>query len=182
MATTPETNTETGHTEAHGGGVFPPFDASTFGPQLLSLAIVFGLLYLLMSKIALPRVEKILETRRSKHEGDLAEAARLKTESEAALATFEKTLADARASSQKIAGETRDALNVELGGERKKFDTEIAGKLSEADQRIAADRAKAMTNVAAIATDTAEAIIATIVKEKPARSDIEAAVNQSVKA
>ena len=182
MSTTPETNTEVGHSEAHGSGVFPPFDASTFGPQLLSLAIVFGLLYLLMSKIALPRVEKILETRRSKHEGDLAEAARLKTESEAALATFEKTLADARASSQKIAGETRDALNVELGGDRKKFDTEIAAKLSEADQRIAADRTKAMTNVAGIAADTAEAIIATIVKDKPARSDIEAAVQQSVKA
>lgn len=182
MSATPETNTAVGHGDGHKGGVFPPFDSSTFGPQLLALAIVFGVLYLLMSKIALPRVEKILETRRAKHEGDLSEAARLKTESEAAFANFEKTLADARSSSQKIAGETRDALSAELGSERKKFDTEIAAKLSEADQRIAADRAKAMTNVASIATDTAEAIISTIVKDKPARSDIEAAVQQSVKA
>jgi F-type H+-transporting ATPase subunit b len=182
MATTPETNTEVGHIEAHGSGVFPPFDASTFGPQLLSLAIIFGLLYLLMSKLALPRVEQILETRRAKHEGDLAEAGRLKTESEAALATFEKTLADARASSQKIAGETRDALNVELGAERKKFDTEISAKLSEADQRIAIDRTKAMTNVASIAVDTAEEIISRIINQKPARSDVESAVQQSVKA
>lgn len=182
MATTAETNTETGQTEAHGGGVFPPFDASTFGPQLLSLAIVFGVLYLLMSKIALPRVETILETRRTKHDGDLAEAARLKTESEAALVTFEKTLADARASSQKIAAETREALNVELGANRKTFDTEISAKLSEADQRIAIDRTKAMTNVAAIAADTAEAIIGRILDQKPARSEIEAAVQHSVKA
>jgi F-type H+-transporting ATPase subunit b len=182
MSATPETNTEVGHSDAHKSGAFPPFDSSTFGPQLISLALVFGVLYLLMSKLALPRVEKILETRRAKHEGDLAEAARLRTESEAALATFEKTLADARSSSQKIAVETRDALNVELGGDRKKFDTEIAAKLSEADQRIAADRTKAMTNVAAIATDTAEAIIAQIMNQKPARADVEAAVQQSVKA
>lgn len=182
MSATPETNTAVGHGDGHKGGVFPPFDSSTFGPQLLSLAIVFGLLYLLMSKIALPRVEKILETRRAKHEGDLAEAARLNTEAAAALATFEKTLSDARASSQKIAGETRDALSAELGSERKKFDTEIAAKLSEADHRIAADRTRAMTNVAGIATDTAEAIIGRILDQKPARSDIEAAVQQSVKA
>lgn len=182
MSTTPETNTEVGQGEAHGGGVFPPFDPSTFGPQLLSLAIVFGLLYLLMSKIALPRVEKILETRRAKHEGDLAEAARLKADSEAALATFEKTMSDARASSVKIAAETRDALNAELGADRKKFDAEVAVKLSEADKRIAEDRTKAMTNVAAIAVDTAEAIIGQIIDQKPARSDIEAAVRQSVKA
>lgn len=182
MSATPETNTEVGQNDAHKSDVFPPFDSSTFGPQLISLALVFGVLYLLMSKLALPRVEKILETRRAKHEGDLAEAARLRTESEAALATFEKTLADARASSQKIAGETRDALNVELGADRKKFDTEIAAKLTEADQRIGADRTKAMTNVAAIATDTAEVIIAKIIDQKPARADVEAAVQQSVKA
>ncbi len=181
MATTPETNTEVGHSDTHKSDVFPPFDSSTFGPQLISLVLVFGALYLLMSKIALPRVEMILETRRAKHEGDLAEAARLKGESEQGFSSFEKTMSDARVSSQKIAAETRDALAAELGADRKKFDAEIASKLSEADQRIAADRARAMTNVAAIATDTAEVIIDRILNQKPVRADVEQAVNQSVK-
>ena len=49
------THSETG---AHGGeaagGVFPPFDSSTFASQLLWLAITFGLFYLLMSKVIVP--------------------------------------------------------------------------------------------------------------------------------
>src|SRR5260370_39056584 len=46
----------------HGGGV-PPFNAHTFAFQLLWLALIFLALYLLMSRVALPRVGSILEAR-----------------------------------------------------------------------------------------------------------------------
>jgi FAD/FMN-containing dehydrogenase len=62
MASTEQTNTEVGHEGGHASGVFPPFDPSTFGSQLLWLAIIFGALYVLMSRIGLPRVEGILAT------------------------------------------------------------------------------------------------------------------------
>ncbi len=70
-------------TEAHGGNgghsdVFPPFDPASFGSQLLWLALSFAALYILMSKIALPRIGEILEVRRDRIEGDLAEAERLR--------------------------------------------------------------------------------------------------------
>ena len=59
-ATTEAPAAETGHTtegtEAHGGGAFPPLDTSTFPSQLFWLVVFFGLLYLLMSKVALPRL------------------------------------------------------------------------------------------------------------------------------
>ena len=64
---------ETAHAE--GGGTFPPFDASTFAGQIFWLVITFGFLYYLMSKIALPRVSEILETREIKIDGDLKSAA-----------------------------------------------------------------------------------------------------------
>src|SRR5579859_287483 len=86
------------HTEADGGhgGAFPPFDTSTFPSQLVWLAITFVALYLIVSRIALPRVGAVIDKRQSKIEGDLGEAQRLKDESEAALKAYESELASAR--------------------------------------------------------------------------------------
>ena len=104
-AATP-TNTSTEHVPAgeHGGG-FPPFQKDTFASQLVWLAITFVLLYLLISRIAVPRIGGIFEERSKRIQGDLAAAQRLKAESEAALASYEKALADARGNAQTIAGD-----------------------------------------------------------------------------
>ena len=59
--------------EAHGAG-FPPFDVHTFPSQLIWLAIAFAALYLLMSRIALPRIANILEERHDRIADDLEEA------------------------------------------------------------------------------------------------------------
>src|SRR5262245_6738091 len=89
----------------HSGG-FPPFEKDTFPSQLLWFALTFVALYLLMSRIALPRIGSIIEERRKRIEGDLAEAQRFKGESDAAIAAHEKALADARARAQMLANET----------------------------------------------------------------------------
>ena len=104
-----ELHTETGvaHGEEHGSGVFPPFDASTFPSQLLWLAITFGIFYLVMSKVIVPRIGSILETRHDRIAQDLDEASRLKAEADNAISTYEKELADARAKGNVIATEAR---------------------------------------------------------------------------
>src|SRR6476660_5321475 len=87
------------HTEANGGqhgGGFPPFDTSTFASQLVSLVIAFVALYLIVSRIALPRVGSVIDARQNAIEGDLAEAQKLKEASSAALKAYESELAAAR--------------------------------------------------------------------------------------
>src|SRR5512133_1723053 len=78
------------------GRAFPPFDAQTFASQLFWFALAFIALYLLMSRVALPRIGSILEARRQRVDGDLAEAQRLKDQSDAAIAAHEKPLAPPR--------------------------------------------------------------------------------------
>ena len=92
MATTTET---TATTEAEGGhgSAFPPLDASTFPSQLLWLAIAFGLLYILMSRVALPRVAAVLEARRGRISGDLARAKALRDETQAVIAAYQSFIA-----------------------------------------------------------------------------------------
>ena len=87
----------TTHTQVpEGHGVFPPFDTSTFPSQLLWLSVIFVLLYVLMARVALPRIASIVQQRRKHIDDDLSEAQRFKEQSEAAIAAHEKALADAR--------------------------------------------------------------------------------------
>src|ERR1700675_1552731 len=109
------------HSEADGGqgGAFPPFDSSTFASQLVSLLIAFVALYLIVSRIALPRVGSVLDARQNAIEGDLAEAQKLKDASDGALKAYESELAAARSRAQAIGAETREKLNAASEAERK---------------------------------------------------------------
>src|SRR5579872_2436141 len=91
------------HTAAEGGArPFPPFETSTFASQLVSLAVAFVALYLIVSRIALPRVRGVIDVRQNTIEGDLAEAQKLKEQSDSAIKAYESELAAARARAQAI--------------------------------------------------------------------------------
>jgi F-type H+-transporting ATPase subunit b len=170
------------HTEADGGGGnFPPFDTSNFASQLVSLAIAFVVLYLIVSRIALPRVGAVIDARQNAIDGDLAEAQRLKDESEAALKAYESDLAAARARAQAISNETRDKLNAASEAERKTLEDQLAHKLADAEKTIAATRASAMSNVRGIAADAAGAIVQRLTGIAADGKAIEAAVDGSLK-
>ena len=80
----------------------PQLDASTFLPQVFWLAVWFIVLYLLMARLGLPRIRAAIDRRRQQVDGDLGRAAALKAEAEAALAAYQRTLAEARASAQEM--------------------------------------------------------------------------------
>src|SRR3954464_13854992 len=102
-----EVHTETG--AAHGeGGTFPPFDATYYPSMLLWLVITFGLFYLLMQKVIVPRVGGIIDNRHGRISQDLDEAGRLKAEADAAVETYERELAAARSKGHKIADTARE--------------------------------------------------------------------------
>src|SRR6201998_2585397 len=117
------------HTEADGGhgGGFPPFESSTFASQLVSLVIAFVALYLIVSRIALPRVGAVIDARQNRIEGDLADAQKLKDESEAALKAYEADLAAARSKAQAIGAETREKANAASEAERKRLEERLPG-------------------------------------------------------
>lgn len=161
---------ETAHTEttaAEGGhGAFPPMDASTFPSQIFWLVIFFGLLYLLMSRVALPRMGAILDHRQGRIDGDLARAQALKDETQAALGAYEKALADARSKAQGIALETRNRMAAEMDAERTAIEKTLGAKVAEAEARISAAKAKAMADVSEVAAEAAAEIVAELTGTK----------------
>ncbi|MFO1171064.1 MAG: F0F1 ATP synthase subunit B [Hyphomicrobiaceae bacterium] len=161
--------------------VFPPFDPTTFSSQLIWFAIAFGALYLIMSRIALPRIGSVIEERKSRIRRDLDEAERLKGETERALRAYEQAVGDARGNATKIAQETRDKLKSEVDAERQRLDKEIGERLAKAEAQIKSATATAMGRVSEIATDTAETIVGELVGLKVDRSDITGAVKSVLK-
>src|SRR5262249_14661055 len=141
----------------HGKG-FPPFDAHTFASQLLWLALAFIALYLLMSRIALPRIASILAARRRRVEDDLAEAQRCKAASAAATAPHEEGLAEARGGAKPLANETRERAAAAAEARRKEVDAKLNARIAEAEKTIAGTRSAAMGNVRSIASEAAGAI------------------------
>ena len=171
------------HTEADGGhgGGFPPFESSTFASQLVSLVIAFVALYLIVSRVALPRVGSVIDARQNAIEGDLAQAQKLKDESDAALKAYETELATARSRAQAIGNETREKLNAAAEAERKKLEDQLTGKLAAAEKQIAATRETAMSNVRGIAADAAGAIVQRLTGVLPDGKTVSSAVDATLK-
>ncbi len=174
--------TPTAGTQVPGGPPpFPPFVKEHFASQLFWLALCFVVLYVLMAKVALPRVGAILEARRERVAADLAQAQRHKEESEAALAAYEKALADARNRAQSIANETRDKLMAEAGAARKLLEHDLNAKLEEAEQTIAATKLAAMAHVRGVAVEAARAIVQRLIGIAPAEDVVARAVDRALK-
>lgn len=166
--------TEVPHEAAH-EGTFPPFDPATFASQIFWLVITFGLFYLFLKRVVMPRLAVIFDTRSSRISQDIDQANRLKSEADAAVATYEQELAEAKANANAIGQQARDSAKDEAETARKKVEAGLEAKLAEAEGRIASIKTAAMKDVGAIAESTAGAIIEQLVG-KADKSAVAAAV------
>jgi F-type H+-transporting ATPase subunit b len=161
--------------------VFPPFDSSTFAPQLIWFALAFGVIYWLSAKVILPRLAGILADRKARIDRDLDDAAKAKTRAEDALTAYEKALGDARARGQTIAQDTRDKVAAESDAKRKALEGDLAGKLAAAEKRVAEMKAGALANVGQIAEEATSAIVQQLIGKTPGASAVASAVGAAVK-
>ena len=146
-------------------GGFPPFDSSTFPSQILWLIITFGLFYLFMQRVVLPRIASIIETRRDRIAQDLNEANRLKEEADQAFAAYEQDLADAKGKAHEITQAARDSAKADADAERTKVEAEIAEVTK-----------KALAEVNTIAADTTAAIVKQLIGGTVTKASANAAV------
>lgn len=171
-------NTKAG--TAHDGGahakVFPPLKFDDFAPQVIWLAIVFGLLYMVLKRVALPRVGEVIEERADRVRRDLDQAEKLKSETAQALATYEQALAEARAKANGIVKDMRDKLGAEMDAERAKVEAQMNDKLAQAEASIAATKTKALASVGEISAEVAGDIVNRLLGTEVSRAEVEKAL------
>ncbi len=156
--------------------VFPPLDPSTVAPQLFWLALTFAALYLMLSRVALPRIGSIIEERRDRIRRDMDAAERLKGETDKAMLTYEKALNDARTNASGIARETRDRLAAETDKEKIAVESQLTAKLTQAEARIGEAKKKALASVNEIAADTAGSIVKQLIGQDVSADDVKRAL------
>lgn len=177
MAETAQVNTSVGQPDViEDESGFPPFNPATFASQLLWLAICFGIFYILMGRLVIPRIGAIIETRKNRIAADLADASRLKGETDAAIAAYEKALAEARRKAAAIAAETRATLTADIDAKRHAADAALHEKLSKAEAEIADIKAKALAEVSGIARETTQSVVAALSTATVTSDEIAAAV------
>ena len=145
----------------------PQLDISVFPTQLFWLVLIFVALYLILWKVALPRVTEVRESRQVRIESDLEKAEALKAEAEGALADYEKTIAKATAED---AEKQRDALAARL-----------ADQLAGAEKRIADERARAINEIGEIASDLTQAATSRLIGSEINQDEANAAVTAVIR-
>jgi len=157
---------------------FPPFEPQTFPSQILWLIICFGLFFLFLRRVVIPRIGNILNVRSTRIAQDLAEAAKLKDEADAAAAAFEQELAEARLKANAIGQQARNAAKAEAVAKRREIEGEFEKKLADAEARIGTVKASALEEVGTIAESTASAIIERLIGRAD-KADVAAAVKSA---
>ncbi len=159
----------------------PQLDHTTFSPQVIWLAISFAVLYVLMTRVALPRVGEVLDERAHRISESLRTAETLKGEAEAAAAAYEKALAEARAQAHEVIQEVRERMAEETGRRQKELDERLSAEVAEAEARIAEAHKQAMAEVRTMAVEVTQAASERLIGEALDAKAVGAAVDDALK-
>ncbi|HEX2151773.1 MAG TPA: F0F1 ATP synthase subunit B' [Stellaceae bacterium] len=151
----------------------PQLNPESFPSQLFWLAVTFVVLYVLMAWVGIPRLSGVIEARRRRREDDLARAADMQAEAEAANQAFQRSMAEARAQAQAVLKETSDRLAAEAAERQAR-----AEQVDEAERRIAATKQQALADVRGIAVDVGRSVVEKLTGAAPNDAGVAAAVDR----
>lgn len=160
----------------------PQMEFADYAPQLVWLVITFAVLYVLMARVALPRIADVLESREQRILNDIERAEAMGREAEAAEQEYERIAAETRANAQSIAAETRAALLADQAARMAELDARLAADAAKADAAIRAAQAEAMRGLAELATDLAHAAATKLLGGDVSDKKAAAAVRAEMKA
>ena len=159
----------------------PQLDFSTFLPQLFWLFVTFLVLYVLMKAVALPQVGRAIEARHRQLDDDLAQASQMKSEAEAVLAAYEKSLAEARAQAQAVLRETGARLAAETAEQQRRLAAELGEQIAAAEGQIAAAKDQAVADIRGVAVEAARAVAEKLTGSASDPAKAAAAVDRVIK-
>lgn len=159
----------------------PQLDVSTFSSQIVWLVITFVILYVLMSKTALPRIGEVLEERQNKIDGNLAKAEGLKAQAEAASDAYDTSLSDARGQAQAAIRDVKDKAATEAASRQAELNEKLQAQIATSEAAIAKARDEALSGIKDVATDVATSVFDKLIGEAPNAKSVDGAIAAALK-
>lgn len=167
-------STEAAHGE--GGGGLPQFEFQHWFGQIVYLIILFGLLYWLMAKVFVPRLRGVIDQRAATISDAVSAARQVQAEAAGQAEQAKAEVEAARASSRSTAAAAKARVTEQANARAAEEEAVVNARIAEAETAIGKTRDAAMTNVSAIASDTAAAIVERLTGKAPTAAEASAAV------
>ena len=161
------------------GAGFPPFRTETFPSQIFWLVVTFAFLFVVLWRVAGPRIQGVIALRRGAINADIAAAEAARLDAEGASSAYHVALAGARTRAQQLAEDTRQKINAEIAKAKAGADEDAEAAMAAAHARIKSTQDQARGHVLKAAEEAAIAIVARLTGETVSPADAAAAVRES---
>ena len=162
-------------------GGMPQLNPEFWASQIFWLILIFTSLYLIISKIFLPKITYSIENRKSKIVNDLNEANKLKENAEEKLKEYNKIIQDSKNEAKKIAANSKKKLDRDIKNKKQKFKDEIEKELITAEKEIKDLKKSSLSNISQIAAETSAEIVKKIIDTEVNKSNVSAIVDELIK-
>ena len=161
---------------AESGGM-PQLDPEFWFSQIFWLVVTFGILYLVLSKLILPKISDNLETRKSQVLDNLELAEKQRNESETKLKEFDDIILKSKNDAKNLFNESRKKLLSDINYKRQKLEEEIDKELKIVEFEIEELKKKSPEKINKIAIETSSDLINQLIGANVNNSSITAIVS-----
>lgn len=159
----------------------PQLDPANYSTQLFWLTVSFVILYVVLARFLLPRIQSVFDLRSRTVESDLTHAENLQTEAKRAQELYEKGLAETRTKSDAVISNAKDKVADTAAGRLAELEEILEKKLAESEESIVRAKKEVMGKLKPVASELAEKIVEVVLNHKPDSKAVESAVNGFVK-
>jgi len=156
-------------------GGLPQFRMEHWGGQVVWLLMLFAILYVLFSRVFVPRFRAVVDIRARTIADALAEARRVQGESDAKAQAVKSEIERARVEARKLVADARVRAAESMARTKAGQDAELAAQIHDAEVRIRGLRDRAMSNVRAIASESAADIVTKLTGKPVSAAEAKAA-------
>ena len=161
---------------AESGGM-PQLDPEFWVSQIFWLTLTFGILYIVLSKLILPKISANLELRKSQIQENIEAAEKQREDSETKLKEYENIIFKTKIEAKDIFKETKEKTIKEINTKKENLDNQIDEEIKKAEHEISQLKKHAPEKINKIAIETSSEILKVLIGAEVNNSSISAIVD-----
>ncbi len=161
---------------AESGGM-PQLNPEFWVSQIFWLVLTFGIMYLVLSKLILPKISDNLESRKSQILENIEAAEKQREDSETKLKEYDQIILKSKTDANSMFSQAREKAIKDINAKRDLLDKQIDDEISKAEEEIQALRDNAPDKINKIAIDTSSELLQKLIGAEVNNSSISAIVD-----